>query len=46
MTANYTVQLFQGEQNKLDSIYKESIRIYTGIFRTSPVKSLHITKEE
>ena len=31
-----------GRLNKIDSIHREGIRIYTEIFRTSPVKALHV----
>ena len=42
---DYGYQLYHkassGRQKKLNSIHKEGIRIYTGIFRMSPVESLH-----
>ena len=31
-----------GRLNKLDSIHREGIEIYTGAFRTFPVESLHV----
>ena len=36
-----------GRLNKLDSIHREGITIYTGAFRTSLVEALHVeTKKE
>ena len=31
-----------GKLKKLDSKYRESIIIYTGAFRTSPIEALHV----
>ena len=42
MDANYTTQPLQEEQKNLDSIHRESVRIYTGAFRTSPAEALNV----
>ena len=43
---DYGCQLYviasPGRLKKLDSIHKEGIRIYTGVFRTSPVDALNV----
>ena len=43
---DYGCQLYDiaspGRLKKLDSIHKEGIRIYTGVFRTSPVDALNV----
>ena len=41
MVANCTAKPPK-ETKKLDSIHRESIRIFTGAFTMSPVESLHV----
>ena len=35
-----------GRLKKLDSMHREDMRIYTGAFRTSPVKALHVDEND
>ena len=35
-----------GRLKKLDSIHREDIRIYTGVFRTSPVETLYVKSND
>ena len=39
---NYSCQLHPEDLETFDSIHRESIRIYTGAFKTSPIKALHV----